>query len=823
MKIDIFQITKVMKTLLACISFLCTVYIVNGQAPAIKSIIKGTIIDSIKNTPLAFATISLLDKRNNKLIKNTFSKENGSFEFDGLQNKQYFLQVVSVGFQLKTIPLPSFPKAGEPVFDAGTIPLTPTTAGTNEVVVTTTVKKPLITQEVDRISYDVQADPENSGKSVLDMLRKVPLVSVDATDKIMLKGSDSYKILINGQPSALIAQNPSDIFKAMPASNILRIEIITTPPAKYDAEGLAGIINIITKNKIGDGYNGNVSLQYNSIYGPRFNFNGTVKQGKFGMSGYIGVQIPQRQTVGNGYTNKITSPVKSYLTQQGTSITKNKNPYASIEVSYAIDSLNLITAIANGYQWISDQNNTQFSYDSATVLQQSYGLSNTIKNKYQGGDIGINYQLGFKRNKEQMLTASYRYHAEGSTNATNGNYTERFNDTMPNYIQNNNSGTKEHTIQLDYVHPLKKLTIEAGAKAILRNNYSDYNYNNYNSFSKSYVPDLSQTNNFNYQQNVFSIYNSYELKLDKFVVKAGLRLEHTIVNAGFASVDSSINESYNNFIPSISFQRKMKGNNSVNLGYTERIERPMIWQLNPFINKSNPQVINSGNPTLQPVLNHSFEINYINFKKGNTTIGLSYSFANNTIENITSVNMDTITQTTYQNVGKNKTLSLNINSNYPITKNFSFNMNAIFSRVWLKGTYNGDFYNQSGYQEHFFIGSNYNFPHDFHASINVGYESRYVLLQGLDNHYFFFGMGASKDIMKKKASISIYAMDPYAKYRKIDFYTTTATFNQYNYFYQYARRFNITFRYKFGYLNSDIKKSEKVINNDDVNQQRGHD
>ena len=812
-----------MKTLLICPFFFCAIFFVNGQVRGFKSIVKGTVIDSLKNTPIAFATVSLFDKKNNKLIKNTFSKENGSFEFDGLQSKQYFLRVESVGFQPKTIPLLLFPKSYDnPIINVGSILIATSTVGIGEVVVSTTVKKPLITQEVDRISYNVEADPANSGTNVLDMLRKVPLVSVDATDKITLKGSDSYKILINGQPSALIAQNPSDIFKAMPASNILRIEIITTPPAKYDAEGLAGIINIITKKKIGDGYNGNVSLQYNSIYGPRLNINGTIKHGKFGVSGYLGLQIANKQVLDNGYTNNITSPTNTYLSQQGTSITKNKNPYASIEVSYAIDSLNLLTANLNGYEWISNQNNTQFSFDSATVLQQSYGLSNIVKNKYQGGDISLNYQLGFKNNKERFFTALYRYHLEGSTNLTNGNYTERFNDTMPNYIQNNNSGTKEHTIQLDYVHPIKKWTIEAGAKAIIRNNYSDYNYNDYDAVSKSYIADSSQTNNFNYQQNVFSIYNSYELKLDKFVAKAGVRLENTSVNAGFSSVDSAIKESYNNLIPSISLQRKFKANNSVNLGYTERIQRPSIWQLNPFVNKSNPEVISFGNPNLQPVLNHSFEINYSNFKKGSTSVGLSYSFANNTIENVTSINADTIAQTTYQNVGKNKTLSLNINSNYQITKELSFNINSIFSHVWLKGTYNREFYNQSGYQEHVFAGANYNFPHDYHAGINVGYESRYVMLQGLDNHYFYFSFGGSKDIMKKKASISFYSMDPYAKYRKIDFYTTTATFSQYNYFYQYARRFNITFRYKFGYLNSDIKKSEKAINNDDVNQQREH-
>ena len=221
-----------MKTLLICPFFFCAIFFVNGQVRGFKSIVKGTVIDSLKNTPIAFATVSLFDKKNNKLIKNTFSKENGSFEFDGLQSKQYFLRVESVGFQPKTIPLLLFPKSYDnPIIDVGSILIATSTVGIGEVVVSTTVKKPLITQEVDRISYNVEADPANSGTNVLDMLRKVPLVSVDATDKITLKGSDSYKILINGQPSALIAQNPSDIFKAMPASNILRIEIITTPPA----------------------------------------------------------------------------------------------------------------------------------------------------------------------------------------------------------------------------------------------------------------------------------------------------------------------------------------------------------------------------------------------------------------------------------------------------------------------------------------------------------------------------------------------------------------------------------------------------------------
>ena len=804
-----------MKTVLLYFIFLTAFFLADAQNVQQKIIAKGLILDSLKTSPISFATVSLLDKKNNKLVKNTLSKENGSFEFEVLRNKTYLLEVASVGYQHKSIPLTT---TDAPTTDAGKILLAPSAAGIGEVIVTGTVKKPLIKQEVDRISYDVQADPENNGMNVLDMLRKVPLVSVDATDKIMLKGSGNYKILINGQPSALIAQNPSDVFKAMPASNIVRIEAITTPPAKYDAEGLAGIINIITKKSIGDGYNGNISTSYNTVNGARFNFNGTIKQGKLGASGYIGVQIPKDQVLDNGYTNNITSPSVSYLTQQGTNKEKNQNPYRNLELSYEFDSLNLLSANISDYQWISKQNNSQTSTleDENQTLLQSYGLNNASNLKYQGTDAAVNYQLGFKDNKERLLTASYKYNLQGYTSDITGIYTQHFNTTLPNYKQYNDEGTTEHTFQLDYVHPIKKLIVEAGAKAILRNNFSNYDYKLYDSISKEYVTDNTQTNNFKYQQNVYSVYNSYELKLEKFVVKAGLRLEQTTVDAQFSSVGDSVKQNYYNLIPSISLQRKFKTSSSINLGYTERIQRPSIWQLNPFVNKSNPQVISFGNPNLETVVSHSFELNYSYFAKGNINIGLSYTFANNTIENVTSVNKDTITQSTYLNVGQNRGLGLNINGNYPITKQLNFNINAQLLHVWLKGTYNGEFYNQTGFQGHCFTTTSYNLPKDYHISADIGYDSRYVLLQGRDNYYYYFSLGGSKDLFNKKASISIVATNPFNQYRKIDFYTTTSNFSQYNYNYDYARRINITFRYKFGHLNSDIKKSEKAISNDDT-------
>ncbi len=807
-----------MKTVLISIFLFITINIVSGQSLQSKVSIKGIVIDSLKNTPLSYVTVTLLDKKNNKLVKNTLSKDNGSFEFEGMQNKPYLLQLVSVGFQTKAIALTPASTSDTIEINAGEVKLKATSVGIGVVVVTGTVKKSLIKQEVDRISYDVQADPENNGMNVLDMLRKVPLVSVDATDKIKVKGSGNYKILINGQPSALIAQNPSDVFKAMPASNIIKIEVITTPPAKFDAEGLAGIINIITKKNIGDGYNGNISSSYNTVNGSRFNFNGTVKQGKLGSSAFIGLQIPNQQILDNGYTNNIKSPSASYLSQKGTNIEKSRNPYLSLEISFEFDSLHLLSANLSNYHWISNQSNTQRSTveDVYHTLLQAYSLVNNNHLKYSGTDASVNYQLGFKSNKERLLTASYKYNDQGYSSEINGLYSELFNTVLPNYKQYNNEGTKEHTIQLDYIHPVKKITIEAGTKAIFRNNFSNYNYDAFDNISNQYLTDSAQTNDFRYKQNVYSFYNSYELKLEQYVVKAGLRLEVTTVNAQFSSVGSSVKQNYYNLIPSFSIQRKFKTRSSINLGYTQRIQRPSIWQLNPFVNRSNPLVISSGNPELQTVENNSIELNYSYFAKGNINIGLSYTFANNTIENVTSVNKDTITQSTYLNVGKNRGLGISLNGNYPITKQLNVNINAQLLHVWLKGTFNGEFYNQSGFQGHCFTTTSYNFPKDFHISADIGYDSRYVLLQGRDNYYYYFSLGGSKDLFNKKVSLSVVATNPFNEFRKIDFYAGSANFSQYNYNYDYARRINITIRYKFGHLNSEIKKSEKGISNDDT-------
>ena len=323
-------------------ALLCIIFSAGAMAqtttPPKPLTVKGTVIDSAFNKPLGYVTVSLLDAKTKQSLKGGLSKDDGTFELKGIVGKAYLLSFASVGYSSKLMKINS----SNAVVNVGRVLINVSNKQLNEVSVV--AAKPLVKQEIDRISYDVQADPETKTQNVLDMLRKVPLVTVDASDNIQLKGNTNYKILINGKPSSLVAHNPSDVFKAMPASSIQKIEIITTPPAKYDAEGLAGIINIITNKKIDQGYNGSINLRENSLYGPGAGVSLTVKQGKFGLSMYSGYgdQIKRHST--SQSTLQTLGDDPTYFTQSNANTNWGRFLYTSEELSYEIDSLNLVTA-----------------------------------------------------------------------------------------------------------------------------------------------------------------------------------------------------------------------------------------------------------------------------------------------------------------------------------------------------------------------------------------------------------------------------------------------------------------------------------------------
>jgi hypothetical protein len=811
------QMKQILLTLLAASFSIAAL----AQIPKTLTV-KGIVTDSATNQPISYVTVALQLAKGQIAVKSVLTKEDGSFELSAPSGKSYQIAVANLGHQAKVVAIAD--TAG--VINLGKIVMG--TATRQLAGVTVTAVKPLMKREVDRISYNVQSDPESKSVSALDMMRKVPLLSVDANDAIKLKGNSNYRILVNGHESVTMVTNPSDILKAMPAVDIDRIEVITTPPAKYDAEGLAGIINIVTKKKVDEGYSINLNGRENTLFGAGINTNVTIKQGKFGIviGGGLSNRGNKNKAAASGDVQNFFAQ-QSLLTQTGTRTQSGYFNYGNADISYEIDSLNLLTASIENFGRKIDVLNNRSSVltNSQGVVSQSYFLSNPGTDKGQGLGANINYQLGFAKQKDRLLTLSYRYDYSPGNQFFDNQFTNRVNYTTalhPDYQQFNSSGNKTHTAQLDYAHPFKNITIEAGAKGIFRDNFSDYHLDNKDYATNTYVTNPAQTNNFNYHQNVASLYNSYQLKWNTWAIKGGLRLEHTGIDADFATIGATVKQDYNNFIPSISLLHSFKSS-SLNFGFTQRIQRPGIFQLNPFVDRSNPKFIRTGNPDLRPELNNTFELNYSNYTHSPISIGLSYAFSNNSIQNVTGLQIntvgrqvDTVTITTFQNLGSNNILTFSINTSLAITKNFNIEMNGQVNHVWLKGQYGGQLYKNDGFTGQLQGFASYKLGKGYRFGADLGYYSGNVVLQGSNSSYIYLSHLISKEFLNRTATISLVVNNPYSNFINQTNTVSASDFYQSGYTKNYYRSFAVRFNYRFGRLNSQIKKNKHGINNDDT-------
>ncbi len=788
-----------------------------AQSPPAGTI-KGTVLDSANQKPLGYVTVVLSHPDKNEPFKSTFTKDNGSFEFAAVPAGKYKLIVSFVGYKQQILPVNDL-EAGKAVADVGRITLVSSAQQLKEVQVVT--EKLLVTQDVDKLSYNVEVDPESKTLSALDMLRKVPMLSLDADDNIKVNGSGSFKVLVNGKASTLFARNPKDVFRSMPANTIKRIEVITDPPAKYDAEGIGGIINVITTDKQNNGYNGSVYAGQstpNSRYG---SVNLKAKTGKFGFSGYAG-------------SNRFTSP--SYtstferhdnrtgvtLSQVGNGDSWNSYNYADGEMSYEIDTLNLLSAkfrLSKGlYESDGDQLLNELNSDG--ILTKAYERNTLSKGNWGNYEVGLDYQHTFKRNKEQLLTLSYNVGNNFDNSNSNLDFVpvKNYHDVASTSTQNDGT-SREQTMQLDYVHPIKKHTLELGAKTILRDNSSDYFYRNYNDETNSFIEVPELTNQFDYNQNIYAAYASASLRLKKWGVRMGTRLENTVVNAEFASSGTTADQDYVNFIPSIALTRTLKNMGNLRISYTQRIERPSLWYLNPYVNRTNEKSVSFGNPNLEAATSHVFSLGH-NFFKGNHSLNstFTHAFTDNAIQSYTTFNpADSVSSTSYGNIGKNSTSSLTLSGNSTLFKSLSLNLGGTLIYTQLSGSINGQKLENSGMSGYMYSGASYKLPKDWRVSANMGYYAPRVLLQGQSAGQFRHGFSASKDFLKdKKASISLSVQNPFQKHFVSYSELEAPDFIQRSEHKNITRRVSVGFNYKFGKLKEDIKRTKRGIKNDDL-------
>lgn len=688
--------------------------------------------------------------------------------------------------------------------------------GLKEVAIT--AGRPVILRKADRVIYDLKADPESKSNNVLTMMRKIPYLSVDGDDNLLMKGNSSFKVLINGKPSGSLEGNLKAVLKSIPASTIERIEVITTPPSKYDAEGLAGIINIITAKKINDGFNGSVNINESfPVGGPGIGGAFTAKSGRFGMSAFGGGGIDYSLKTFN--RNKRIDATGTTLDQQGNQHSNNKTGYFGTELSYMIDTLNLLTAQVNYNGSLVNGYTAQTSdlIESEGLLQR-YIAENDNRATGYGIDAGLNYEMGFKSLKNRLLTFSYLFSANLNDRRGSVAFGDRMNFTTPDFVQTDRQRFKEHTFQIDFVTPVKKLSIEAGIKGILRKNDSDFDYSQLNPISGWYQKDQAISNLFSNTQNVFSAYNSYRLNLSTWNINAGIRLEETIIRADFSSTTSVADQNYLNVIPSVAVGKGFKDGSSINFGFSQRIRRPGINRLNPYVDRSNPNYEVTGNPELKPVLLNDIQFGYGSNKKLAVNIGLNYSFMNNLDLQVLSFNPVTqITRITYANTGKSSSIGSNFNLGYPVTSIYNLNINGNATYLWLSGEDNGQPVNNDLLMYAVTLSNVVRLSHGWALNADLGLNSRNPTgLQGYTNGFFYSAFNFNKNIIKDKFSIGGGVKNPFTKYRNSVNTSFGPQFTQVNETRNYFRSFNISLNYNFGGLKDRISKIRGGIENNDL-------
>ncbi|MEJ8803512.1 outer membrane beta-barrel protein [Pontibacter sp. H249] len=811
------------QTLLAALLCLLIPTYASAQSP-FSGTIKGTVSDSTSKAALVYVTVLIQEAGKDQPLKSTFTKDNGSFEVSGLPEKSYQITLTYVGYKTQTILVPAF-ATGKSSVEIGQVLLVGTANKLKEVEVIT--EKLLITQDVDKLSYNVDADPESKTMNALDMLRKVPMLSIDGDDNIKLNGSGNYRVLVNGKESSLFANSPKDVFKSMPANSIKNIEVITNPPSKYEAEGVGGIINIITHKKTPGGYNGSVS---GNISNPRGAYGGgylTAKAGKFGVSMYGGLSDYYSPKSSNRTTRE-DFIYNSILDQQGFSTNNGKFGYLSGELSFEMDTLNLFTANFNmnnsngGYDQEQLANNTQ----ADGTLISSYRRVNTGDHKWYSKEVGLDYQRTFKKSKDQLLTLSYKYGQNGNDSYTDFNLAPVLNYNGSRNNTENNGATIEQTFQVDYVQPIKKHSLEVGVKTILRDINSDFYYQTFNPETNKFVTDASRTNSFDYNQDIYAAYTSVNLKKDKWGLRVGARLEETKVNANFKSSDTTSDQDYFNLIPNISLSRSLPKMSNIKLSYTQRIERPSLWYINPYINEVDPKNISYGNEKLKAATSNVFNLAYSTFIKGvSINTGVTHTFTNNSIQRYTFLRaVDTVSVSTFGNIGRNHTTGINLSTNATFLKKISLNLNSSLTYVQLQSTTSGqDVFEvspvkNSGITSNTYANLSYKFDNNWRLSGNLGIYSSEVMLQGSSASYIFNNFSASKQFLKdNKASVTLSVSNPFQRERR--WYTEVnepGRFHLVQESYFVSRRATLSFNYRFGKLKGDIARKKRGIKNDDL-------
>lgn len=751
--------------------------------------ISGKVLEGKSQQPIEFATIMVGNPTNDQPITGTTTDENGNFELvTGATN--FYIEISFIGYAAKRI---SDFSIQQNRLNLGNILLLENSQMLNEVEVR--AEKSSTEFKLDKRIFNVGKDLSSTGASALEVLNNVPSVNVNIEGQISLRGSQGVQVLINGKPSVL-ASEEGNALGTITAEMIDKIEVITNPSAKYEAEGTSGIINIVIKKEEKKGINGSVTLNTGVPNNHSLGFSMNRRTERFNLFTQIG--IGHRTFPGDNETINQDLLSNTIISSIGDS-EKNETFYnLNVGADYHINKWNVLT-LAGSFAFEKEK---EFSNNDFSLTEENNGIRNrwnrdentTATNpKYR---YDLQYKKDFPDNKEHTLLFSALgnfFGKDQSSIFTNTSLLGQGFDTE----QETRTDFKEarHTFKLDYTQPFSDTwTLETGAQYILNDVTNDYAVSEL--INNEWVNDFSLTNVFGFNQKVLGVYSTIAYEGKRAGVKVGLRLENTDLETELETTNERNQQNYTNLFPSFHSSYKITEQLSLQAGYSRRIFRPRLWHLNPFFNIRNNFSIRTGNPNLLPEFTDSYELTSI-YIIGKTSInfGIYHRYTTDVVERVASFE-NNVSLTRPLNIGTNRTTGIEFNAKYSPKKWLSMNGDVNWNYFNRKGTFEATSFDFNADQWSAKLTTKWKLPAQIDLEITGRYQSSIQTFQGKRSDNLFADLGLRKKIGKGRTILNLSVRDVFSS-RIFEGETTQSNFYLYNRF-QRGRFVTLGISYGFG-------------------------
>lgn len=779
--------------------------------------IHGVVQDSLSQHKESYATVRLFRKGEIKPLVVATTDASGKFTLHYAKPGTYILQTAIIG---------KLPTKKELVLDAdkvvelGTI-LTQD-AGKSLATAEVVAARPLVKSQIDRLVYSMSDDPDAQTNTMLEMLRKVPLVTVDGQDKITVNGKANFKVYVNGKPNKMMSDNPSVVLKSFPASVVKKVEVITDPGAKYDAEGTSGILNIVTATEATtSGYTVTPTL-YWSNRGWGGNFFGMAQIGKLTLSAHGGVngENSLRNTT-ESERELILDPVNHLLKTKGESYNHGTSGFGGLDASYDIskhDLLSVSSSIYAGRQKGHGLSSTFLTGNAGTVY--SYDNVNHRDSRYHGINTSVDYQHQFGK-ENQNLTVSYRFSSDLRNNKTLNVYDNL--QSVPFALKDRridpDNKSQEHTAQIDFTSPLgENHTLSVGAKYIYRLNRSDNEeYSRLAGTATDFLPDVAQSLLYRHRTDISAGYTEYIYRLKRFSLRSGLRFESSHIRVTYPNgTRAAFSTRLNDWVPSLNLGYNLTDTQLLRLGYNLRIGRPDIYYLSPYVNHLSPEKISYGNPNLESETAHNFQLNYSLFsQKFSVNFSATYSTSYNGLTFYSFIK-DGVEHSTSGNFLHSKQWSFDTYLNVNPWKSTAFTLNGNLKYSDLKSYRTSD--HNYGFSGNFFAMLRQDLPWKLKFGLGVGSNWNDISLQGQSSKFKYYFLNLSRSFLEEdRLTVTLNGFNIFNPRQTFNNTTQTAMFRSSTSSVLHGfSRISLGISWRFGKLRAVVKKTARSIENSDV-------